>query len=120
MMGRSHNFCQNLIRTTATARDVYDASNTSSPEDDFSGLFLRDMIIARRRVARRKLARLEMCRNQRKFVLRGIQDRMDKEEHQTNMMKLVELSIGYAAAGLVDVHKRMNNHDIIVCPLDQL
>ena len=99
---------------------MYDASNTSAPKDDFSDLFLWDMIIARRRVAHRKLAKLEMCRNQRKFVSRGIQDRMDREEHQTDVMKSVELSIGYAAAGLVDVHERMNDHDVIVRPLDQL
>ena len=63
-------FCRGSINTPyPTAQDVYDVSNTSAPESDFLDLYLCDMIIARRRVVHHKLAKLEMCHNQRKFVL---------------------------------------------------
>ena len=75
-------------------------------EDEFKDLFLNNFILAQKRVAHRCLERLELSKNQRALLARGVSCMMDVEYEKNGV---VEACVGYAGAIGVMVIDKMAN-----------
>ena len=83
-----------------SAEEVFRASNTHAPSDDFSSLGLSDFFIAHRRVARRRLDRLSLSGNTQELLSQGVRVNLERREPYD---PILEASIGYAGAAAVAV-----------------
>ena len=95
----------NLTRARRARRDasrpypscveVYTRSDMAECEDEFEDLFLNDFILAHKRVARRRLDRLELAKNRRALLARGVAPMMDVDDDQNGV---VQACVRYAGA----------------------
>ena len=73
-------------------------------EDEFEDLFLNNFILAQKRVARQRLERLELNKNQRALLARGVSCMMDVKDDKNGVIKAC---VGYAGAVRVMVIDEM-------------
>ena len=73
-------------------------------EDEFEDLFLNNFILAQKRLACRRLERLELNKNRRALLARGVSCMMDVEDEKNGVIKVC---VGYAGAVRVMVIDKM-------------
>ena len=75
--------------------EVYAQSDIADCEDEFKDLFLNNFILAQKRVACRRLERLELNKNRRALLARGVSCMMDIKDGKNGVIKAC---VGYAGA----------------------
>ena len=86
-------------------------------EDQFKDLFFNDFILAQKRVACRCLDRLELNKNRRALLARGVSCMMDVKDEKND---IVEACVGYSGAigvmvidEMADVNERVRDFRIL-------
>ena len=103
---RVHHACRDACHPYPSRVGVYTRSDMANCEDEFEDLFLNDFILAQKRVACRRLERLELNKNWRALLARGVSCMMDIEDEKNGV---VEVCVGYASAIRVMVIDEMAN-----------
>ena len=98
--------CHDVTCPYPSCVEVYTLSNMADCEDEFKDLVLNDCILAQRRVACQCLDRLELSKNQRALLARGVACMMDVDDNKNS---IVEVCVGYASAVRVMVIDEMAN-----------
>jgi len=77
--------------------NVFARSNVAfADEDGFDDLYLKDMVMARKRIGRRALSQLDMAPGLYSLLHRGLKHQMDRGERERNIA--VETCMGYSAS----------------------
>ena len=84
--------------------EVYTQSDMANCEDEFKDLFLNNFILAQKRIVCHHLDRLELNKNQRALLARGVSCMTDIEDEKNGV---IEACVSYAGAVRVMVIDEM-------------
>ena len=110
---RACHACHDVCRPYPSRVEVYTQSDVADCEDKFKDPFLNNFILAQKRVARRCLDRLELSKNRRALLARGVSCMMDIKDEKNGV---VEVCVSYASAigvmvidKMADVNERVRD-----------